>query len=205
MFTDRKDAGRRLALKLSKYRGRDALVLTLPRGGVVLGYEIARALSLPLDIVVVRKVGHPTNPEYAICAVDSTGSLLCNEAEVKPLDQNWLKEEILRQKQEALRRIEVYRGGQKPAKIIGKIIILVDDGIATGLTIHAAIKSIRKECPKELVIAVPVAPPEVVKELSKEADAVFVLDNSQNYLGAVGAYYEYFPQVTDEEVIELLR
>lgn len=205
MFIDREDAGRRLAEKLSSYRGKDAVILALPRGGVVIGYEVARALNLPLDIVVVRKIGHPANPEYAICAVDEKGSFLCNEAEIKSVDQSWLKEEILRQKNEALRRIEVYRGGRNSEEIGGKIIILVDDGIATGLTIRAAIKSIRKQNPKELVVAVPVVPHDTVIELRKEADMVIVLDDDPSYLGAVGAYYNYFPQVSDEEVIELLK
>ncbi len=205
MFIDRKDAGSRLAEKLSQYRGKNAVVLALPRGGVTIGYEVARALNLPLDIIVVRKIGHPTNPEYAICAVDNQGSLLCNEAEIKSVDQNWLKEETLRQKNEALRRIKVYRGERIPKKISGKTAILVDDGIATGLTIRAAVQSIRRENPRELIIAIPVAPHEVIVELHKEADAVIVLDDAEDYLGAVGAYYDSFPQVSDQEVIELLK
>jgi len=205
IFNDRRDAGERLAERLSKYKGEDAIILALPRGGVVLGYEIAQALNLPLDIVVVRKIGHPTNPEYAIGAVDERGSFLYNEAETISIDQDWLKEETLRQKNEALRRIQVYRGGRKEKEINGKIVILVDDGIATGLTIRAAIKAIRQKNPKKLIVAVPVAPHETVTELRKETDAVVVLDDTQNYLGAVGAYYEYFPQVSDEEVIELLK
>ncbi|TSC77697.1 MAG: phosphoribosyl transferase domain-containing protein [Parcubacteria group bacterium Gr01-1014_24] len=205
MFTDRKDAGSRLAEKLSQYRGKNAVILALPRGGVIIGYEIARALNLPLDIVVVRKIGHPTNPEYAICAVDERGSLLCNEEEVKSVDPDWLKEESLHQKNEALRRVTVYRGGRIPKEISRKTAILVDDGIATGLTIRAAIKSIRKENPEELVVAIPVAPHEVIIELRQEADAVIVLDDARDYLGAVGAYYYNFPQVSDQEVIELLK
>jgi len=205
MFADRKDAGKRLAEKLSKYRGKDAVILALPRGGVVVGYEIARTLNLPLDIVVVRKIGHPGNPEYAICAVDEKGSLLCNKAEIRSVDQDWLKKEILRQKNEALRRIRVYRGGRNPKKISGKIAILVDDGIATGLTIRVAMQSIRKQNPEELIVAVSVAPHDTVTELEKEADEVIVIDNDLNYLGAVGAYYSHFPQVSDEEVIELLN
>lgn len=205
MFVDRKDAGNRLAQKLSKYRGENALVLALPRGGVVVGYEIARALNLPFDIVVVRKIGHPANPEYAICAVNEEGLSLCNEAEIKFVDQNWLKEETLRQKNEALRRIEVYRGGRDSEEISGKTAILVDDGIATGLTIRAAIKSIQKKNPKELVVAVPVAPHEMITELRQETDAIIVLNDAEDYLGAVGAYYKDFPQVSDEEVVELLK
>jgi len=205
MFIDRKDAGNRLAEKLLGYRGKNALVLALPRGGVAVGYEIARALNFPLDIVVVRKIGHPANPEYAICAVDEKGSLLCDEAEARSVNQDWLKEETLRQKNEALRRIKVYRGGRKPEELSRKIIILVDDGIATGLTIRAAIQSIQKENPKELIIAIPVAPHEIIVELRKEVDAVVVLDDAKDYLGAVGAYYNDFPQVSDQEVVELLK
>jgi predicted phosphoribosyltransferase len=204
-FANRKDAGSRLAENLARYRGENAVVLALPRGGVVLGYEVARALDIPLDIVVVRKIGHPINLEYAIGAVDEKGSSFYNGTETKSLDQDWLKQETLRQKNEALRRIKLYRGGRKKEEINGKTVILVDDGIATGFTIRAAIKSVRKEKPKELIIAIPVAPHEIIKELCKEADMVVVLDDTEDYLGAVGAYYDYFPQVSDEEVIELLK
>ena len=204
MFIDRKDAGKQLAEKLSKYRGKNAVVLALPRGGVVIGYEISRALNLPLDIIVVRKIGHSNNPEYAICAVDERGSLLCNETEARSVDQNWLRAEALHQKEEALRRIKVYRGEKNPEEINNKIVILVDDGIATGLTIRAAVRSIQKQNPKELIIAIPIAPHETVVGLQKEAEVV-VLDDARDYLGAVGAYYNHFPQMSDQEVIELLK
>lgn len=205
MFQNRKEAGRRLAQKLLKYRGRDAVVLALPRGGVALGYEIAEALELPLDIVVARKIGHPMNPEYAICAVDEKGTLFCNEAEAEAVDPKWLKEEAARQKKEAERRVKAYRGEEKPEKLAGRIVILVDDGIATGLTMHAALESVRKERPKELVVAVPVAPQDIVEDLRNKADFVITLDGGEEYLGAVGAYYDDFPQVSDAEVIEFLR
>ncbi|HEY4512658.1 MAG TPA: phosphoribosyltransferase family protein [Candidatus Paceibacterota bacterium] len=205
MFQDRKDAGQKLAQELLRYRGKDAVVLALPRGGVVLGYEIAKALELPLDIVVTRKIGHPNNPEYAICAVDEKGELFCNEAEAGSVDQNWLKAEVSRQKNEAKRRIKVYRDEEKQKELSGKTVILVDDGIATGLTIHAALQSILKERPKEIVVAVPVAPNDVVADLRGKADDVVTLDNGEHYLGAVGAYYNNFPQVSDGEVIKLLK
>jgi len=204
-FINRKDAGNQLAKKLTEYRGKDAVILALPRGGVVIGYEIARTLNLPLDIVVVRKIGHPDNSEYAICAVDEKGSLLCDEAKVGPVNRHWLNEEILRQKKEALRRIKLYRGEKKPTELNGKTVIIVDDGIATGLTIRAAVRIVRKENPSGLVIAVPIAPREVTEELSEEGRIpVVTLDDGQDYLGAVGAYYDDFPQVSDGEVVELL-
>lgn len=205
IFIDRKDAGKRLARKLLEYRGTDALIVALPRGGVVVGAEVAQELGLPLDIVVVRKVGHPHNPEYAICVTDEKGTFMCNEAEAQSVNQNWLKEEIERQKKEAERRITVYRGTKKLRELRGNIVIVVDDGIATGLTMRGAVRSIRKEYPKKLVVAVPVAPYDMVQELRKEVDSVIVLDGAKDYLGAVGAYYEDFPQVSDEEVIDLLR
>src|SRR3989344_4874884 len=114
MFQNREDAGQQLAKRLERYRGTDAVVLALPRGGVVVGYEIAQALGLLLDIVVTRKIGHPSDPEYAICAVDEKGTLLCDEAERKMISESWLKEEVERQKKEAKRRLHLYRGNKKP-------------------------------------------------------------------------------------------
>src|SRR3989338_10258681 len=165
MFRDRKDAGQKLARKLSRYSGGNAVVLALPRGGVVPGYEIAEALGVPLDIVVVRKVGHPDNPEYALCAVDETGMRLCNEGEAAAIDQTWLAEEIVRQVREAKRRVAVYRGGRKPLPIAGKAALIVDDGIATGLSMRLAVRSVRAQGAKRIVAAVPVAPPEAVRNL----------------------------------------
>lgn len=175
MFKDRKEAGKRLADKLAQYRGQDAVVLALPRGGVVVGYEVASALHLPLDIVVARKVGHPTDPEYAICAVDEKGTLLCNK-EAGAVHQPWLKKEIERQRKEALRRIGAYRGERKPEAITGKIAILVDDGIATGLTMRLAVMAVRRQNPGTLVIAVPVAPGSAIVEFRKEADDLVIGD-----------------------------
>src|SRR3989344_4464962 len=132
MFEDRADAGRQLTKRLAPYAGEEAIVLALPRGGVVVGREIARALGLPLDIVLTRKIGHPRNPEYAVCAVDENGELLCNDAEARSIDTEWLHEEAKREQQEARRRSSVYRQGKQPAVIRGKTVIITDDGIATG-------------------------------------------------------------------------
>lgn len=205
MFQNREDAGRELAKKLERYRGTDAVVLALPRGGVVIGREIARTLSLLLDIVVTRKIGHPDNPEYAICAVDENGMLLCNEAEKNVLNEKWLKDEIGRQIREAKRRTSVYRGARAPAEIRGKMVIIADDGIATGLTMRLAVMAIRLQKPKRIIIAVPCAPTEIVEELERDADEVIVLSPPAEFAGAVGAHYRKFEQVGDDAVVQFLE
>jgi len=205
MFKDRSDAGRQLAEKLAPYRGKEAVVLALPRGGVVIGYEIARALSLPLDIIAVRKVGAPDNPEYAIGAVGADGTAILNDAEAAMIDKAWLAGEIAAQKKEARRRGRVYRAGRKPLGIAGKTAIIVDDGIATGLTMRVAVRSAKAEKAEKVVVAVPVAPPESVHALSEEgADEVVVLEPPEEFLGAVGAHYIRFEQIEDDEVIRLM-
>ncbi len=206
MFTDREDAGRQLAKKLERYRGGNGIVLALPRGGVVTGYEVAEALKLPLDIIAVRKIGHPSSPEYAIGAVDEKGTMILNEAETAALDQGWLSEEIGRQKKEAERRSTVYREKRMPADLAGKTAIVVDDGIATGLTMRLAVRSVKAQKPETIIVAVPVAPPESLRALKEEgADDVIVLEPPEEFMGAVGAHYARFEQVEDEEVIRLLQ
>lgn len=205
MFTNREDAGRQLARKLEHYRETDAVVLALPRGGVVVGYEIAKAFHFPLDIVAVRKIGHPSNPEYAICATDEKGMLLCNEEERGHIDAEWLKEEVERQRQEAARRLKVYRGNKEPVEIKGKTVIITDDGIATGLTMRLAIAAVKAQEPKRVVVAVPVASPEVARGIKSEVDEFIVLLPPEEFLGAVGAHYAEFDQTADEEVIRLLK
>ena len=204
-FKNREEAGRALAEALAPYRGRKAVVFALPRGGVVVGHEVAQALDAPLDIVVTRKVGHPDNPEYAICAVDEKGTLICDETEARFVDQAWLKDEIERQKQEAARRIKIYRGGKKPFQITNKVAIIIDDGIATGLTMRLAVKAVRKQKPSRIIIAVPVAPSDIVRELKREVDEVIVLEPPEDFMGAVGAHYQEFEQVEDAAVVRLLQ
>ena len=204
MFKDRNDAGWKLAEKLEQYRGQNAAVLALPRGGVVTGREIAQALGLPLDIAVVRKIGHPLSPEYAIGAVDDAGVTLLNEAETESVSQAWLAGEIEREKKEAERRIKAYRGGRKPIPISGKTALVVDDGIATGLSMRLVVRSLRVQNPARVVVAVPVASAEAVESLRKEADEVITLEPPEEFLGAVGAHYIEFEQVEDAEVIRLL-
>ena len=205
-FKNREDAGRQLAERLKKYAKEEAIIYALPRGGVVLGFEIAQALLLPLDIVITRKIGHPSNAEYAIGAVDEDGTLVLNEAEAISVNQQWLEKEIEKQKGEARRRGILYRKGKQRPDIVGRVAIIVDDGIATGFTMRLAVKVIKSQHPEKIIIAVPVASSESIHELKKEGiDEVIVLEPPEEFLGTVGAYYQEFSQVSDEEVIKLLE
>ena len=154
----------------------------------------------------MRKVGHPDNPEYAIAAVDEKGTAILNETETASVDPSWLKEEIRREKAEARRRSLVYRGGEKALTIKGKTVIIVDDGIATGLTMRLAVRSVKIQKPEKVIVAVPVAPSDSVQTLKEEgADEVVVLEPPEQFLGAVGAHYLRFEQVEDAGVIELMN
>lgn len=204
-FRDRTDAGRQLAQRLEPYRNQPTIIYALPRGGVVLAVEVATALGAPLDLVIPRKIGHPYNPEYAICAVAENGELVCNEQESSRLDPGWLQQQVAHERAEARRRRQLYLGDRPPLPATGKTAIVVDDGIATGLTMIAAIHDLRQRQPARLVIAVPVAPRDTADYLATLVDEVVGLDISDYYLGAVGAYYNYFPQVSDAEVISLLQ
>lgn len=201
-FTDRRDAGMRLAKALARYDSDDAVVYALPRGGVIIAAEVAKQLELPLSLIIPRKIGHPENPEFAVCAVTEEGELICNEEESSKLDPAWLAEAARRARTEAVRRRLIYDGPRLYAT--GKIAIIVDDGIATGLTMRAAIRALRHELPSEVIAAAPVAPHEVAEYLRKEADDVVVLDETEPFRGAIGSYYERFPQVTDEDIIAVM-
>ena len=195
-FRDRQDAGRQLAEALLGHD--NAIVLGLPRGGVVCASEVARALNLPLDVTCPRKIGHPLNPEYAIGAVTETGEGLFNPNEP-------YQEELVNQSAEEARvRLKLYRKGRPPRDVEGKEIILVDDGLATGFTMKAAIASIRKENPKKVVVAVPVAPPAAVEEIGEMADEVVCLHVPSSFM-AIGQFYQEFDQTSDEEVIALME
>ncbi|HEY4489398.1 MAG TPA: phosphoribosyltransferase family protein [Candidatus Paceibacterota bacterium] len=202
-FLDRRDAGIRLAKALARYGSDDAVVYALPRGGVVIGDEVAKQLELPLALIIPRKIGHPENEEYAVCAVTEEGELVCNEEESSKLDPVWLEAERKKALTEAKRRRLTYDDRER-LSASGKVAIIVDDGIATGLTARAAVRSLRGELPSMVVIAAPIAPQEVVEYLRSEADDVVILDNTEPFLGAIGAYYDSFPQVSDEEVIRIM-
>ncbi|MDP3953287.1 MAG: phosphoribosyltransferase family protein [bacterium] len=204
-FRDRQDAGRQLAERLEKFRGDDAIVFALPRGGVVLGREVARHLRAPLDLVITRKIGHPSNPEYAVCAVAEDGHMVCNEAERALLDPEWFARMVESEKQEAKRRRQEYLKGRKSPDVKEKTAIIVDDGIATGLTLKLAIQELKHRGPRRIVVAVPVAPRDSAEEIGREVDEFVALDVPLVYLGAVGAYYDEFSQVEDREVVKILE
>lgn len=203
-WRDRVEAGQELAKALRKYKGRDAIVYGLPRGGVVVAAEVARELGLPLDLIIARKIGHPFHPEYAIGAVTEHGKPIVNEAEVAGIDGSWMKKAIAEQQAEAKRRRELYLHGRPNRSARGKITILVDDGIATGLTFRAAIEELKSKKPAKIVVAVPVAPDDSAAEIENEVDELVVLQREKYFMGAVGNYYEYFEQTEDNEVIDIL-
>lgn len=204
-FKDRDEAGRKLAAALSKFKNKDAVVYAMPRGGVPLGAIVAESLGVPLDLVIVRKVGHPLFPEYAVCAVTESGERLCNEAELGVIGKEQLEALASAEAAEAGRRRLVYLDGRERVSPEGKVAIVVDDGVATGLTLRLALKEIRRNKPKTLVAAVPVIPKDVAAAVRKEADELVVLDIPAFYLGAVGAYYDDFPQLNDEEVKKIMK
>jgi putative phosphoribosyl transferase len=205
-FHDRIDAGKQLAkLVAEKYEGTDCVVYPLPRGGVPLGIEVARKLNMPLDLVIPRKIGHPFNPEYAICAVAETGETVCNERELERTDKAWFKQRVADEREESRRRRELYLAGRSPAEIKDKTAILVDDGIATGLTMRAAVKDMRARKAAHVVVAIPVVPEDTATLLAREVDDVVALSVDPNYMGAVGAYYDNFSQVSDQEVLEMMK
>lgn len=209
MFTDRKDAGRQLAEKLKHYKNRkEVLILALPRGGAVQGLEIARATGAPLDVLIVRKIGFPYQVELAIGAVSETGAVVLNQRIISDggVTNKYIEDEISAQKKEIDRRIRLYRGGRRLGfeEVEGKTIILVDDGVATGATMKAAIATLKEERIKRLIVAVPVSPPETADELRAMADEFVCLYTPSDFM-AVGNYYRDFIQVTDEEVAEILK
>ncbi len=204
-FSDRYQAGALLAGRLQEFKDRaDVLVLALPRGGVVVGYEIARHLHVPLDVFVTRKLGFPGQPELALGAVSETGSVILNPGLADKVPEEYLNREIRLQKEEIERRIKVYRGGARVRDPAGKDIILVDDGLATGATARAAVEALKREKSKSLLVAVPVAPEDTAREFEELVDRfVCLLRDSSFY--ALGLYYQDFSQLSDEEVTELLR
>jgi putative phosphoribosyl transferase len=207
VFIDRKDAGMQLAERLKRYsEKKEVFVLALPRGGVVTGAEIARRLRIPLDVLIVRKIGHPHQPELAIGAVSETGTVELNRSIIAAsgVPKAYIDEEVAVQKKEIERRVELYRSGKGIVPLEGRTIILVDDGVATGATLKAAIATLRKAKIERLVVAVPVAPPETAGEIKRMADEFICLETPSNFM-AVGAHYSDFVQVTDEEVVKLLK
>lgn len=203
-FEDRRAAGKKLAEALLAYKGKDVVVFALPRGGVVPGLEVARALGAPLDLAIARKVGAQGDEEYAIAAVAEDGDMVAEEREAARVDQAWFKAACEEQRREAKRRRETYLGGRRAVSAEGKIAIVVDDGIATGLTMRAILREVRHRKPAKIIVAVPVAPPEVIEALRGEADEIVVLAPDLAW-GAIGGAYDSFPQVSDDEVRTMMK
>ncbi|MEK7142878.1 MAG: phosphoribosyltransferase family protein [Patescibacteria group bacterium] len=203
MFQDRREAGQKLSEKLEeKYpRVENGLVLALPRGGVVLGKIIAQKLNLPLDIIVTRKIGAPGNPEYAVAAVSDHEIIISPRENPNP---EYLEQEASNQRREIRRREKIFRMSKPSLEIKNKTIFLVDDGLATGLTMEVAIREIRIKKPKAIILAVPVAPPETAKRLVSQVDESLILAIEPNFF-AVGQFYKYFPQISDQQVKNLMK
>ncbi len=204
---DRRAAGRALAEALGKYAGRnDVIVLALPRGGVPVAAEIAKSLEAPLDVMLVRKLGAPWQPELAMGAIASGGVRVMNDEVVRGMGIS--PEEIERVAEEELRELErreqAYRGDKPWPDLTDKSVILVDDGLATGATMHAAIDAVRAQNPARVVVAVPVAPPDTVQALKPLVDEVICLFQPEPFM-AIGQWYQDFSQLTDAEVKALLR
>ena len=205
-FSDRVDAGKRLASELKDFAGKDAIVLTIPRGGVVVGYEIAKALHLPLDVIIPRKIGAPYNPELAIGAMTEDGTIILDKGLVSYLGvpESYIKAESEHQKNEIERRLRMYRQDEPYPDLKGKDVIVVDDGIATGSTMKAALASVKNRGAKTVTVAVPVGPPSTINELKQQADRV-ICPYTPEYFEAIGQFYGDFSQTTDEEVIQMLN
>jgi putative phosphoribosyl transferase len=201
MFRNREEAAEMLAKRLVKYKNEQGVVLAVPRGAVPMGYHIAQELGFPLDIVLIKKIGHPSNPEFAIGAVSSHGSVVTNYPGVP---KAYIEQETIRIKELLEDRYKQYVGNRQPVELQDKTVIIVDDGIATGNTMQATINLIKESKPKQIIVAVPVAPPEVLARLTPEVDEMICLE-APDYFAAVSQFYEYFPQVSDEEVISMLQ
>jgi putative phosphoribosyl transferase len=206
IFEDRADAGRRLAAELASHGSGQARVLALPRGGVPVGYEVACTLHAPLDVFVVRKIGAPGREELAIGAIASGGVRVLNADTIAVLgvDQQTIEDITQRELRELQRREDAYRAGLAAPDVQGRTVILVDDGLATGASMQAAIVALRRRMPEAIVVAVPVAPPDTCTMLRAYVDELVVLAMPEPFRG-VGMWYNDFSQVSDNEVRELLR
>jgi len=205
-FADRAEAGRKLAAELREYAGReDVVVLALPRGGVPVAFEVARELRAPLDVFVVRKLGLPAQPELAMGAIASGGARVLNDEVVQAagIPPETIEAVAAREREELARREQLYRGERPSLTVEGKTVILVDDGVATGSTMRVAVQALRRQRPAQIVVAVPVAPPQTCNELRGEADDVVCTRTPEPFI-AIGVWYEDFPQTSDGEIRDLL-
>ena len=206
LFEDRKEAGKRLAAKLEKFSMGRTMVLAIPRGGVVVGYEIAKKIHAPMDIIVPRKLRAPYQPELAIGAITEDGNIILDEQIINSLNvsSEYIKIESQRQKIEIDRRLRVYKGESEIPDLTGLDVIVVDDGVATGATMKAALISVRKRGAKSIILAIPVASLSALRMLEQEADKTISLFTPQHFY-AIGQFYRNFEQTSDQEVKELLK
>lgn len=204
VYKNREEAGAKLAERLKNFSGKtDVLLYALPRGGVVVADEVAKALGLPFDVIVTRKIGAPFNEEYAIGALAETGETVWNEAEYKASDPKKIEEIVEAERKEAKRRIDAYRKGVPLPSFEGKTVVIIDDGVATGLTMKAAILTARHQKAAKIIVAVPHGAKESMAGLRQEGVDVIALEEPAWY-GAVGQFYSDFPQVEDKEVNYIL-
>ncbi len=207
-FKDRRDAGRQLAARLVDKAAENPLILALPRGGVPIGYEVAKALGAQMDLLMVRKIGAPGWPEYAIGAVidGADPHLVLNEEVVRQIapSPNYIRAEMLRQLKEIERRRLIYLDERRPVSVTDRTVIIVDDGIATGSTVKAALQGVHKNNPKKIILAVPVAARSTLVELEDQCDEIISL-YTPSVFGAVGNFYDNFNQTEDSEVIALME
>ena len=203
-FVNREEAGQQLARRLKHYAKDDVVVYALPRGGVVVGAEVARAPGAPMDILTARKVGHPDFPEYAVAAVGPDGYVVKNDEAIRSIDQDRFDELIENAGVEARRRQDLYLKNIAVPTVKGKTAIIIDDGLATGLTARAAIKDLKQRQPKKIVLAVPVAPDTATSTVADEVDDFVCLHLDPDFI-AIGAYYDEFSQVSDKAVIGILQ
>ena len=205
LFRNRVEAGKRLGDALKDLKGSDLIVLGIPRGGVVVANEVAKALGAPLDVIVTRKISPPGEPEYALGAVTQEGEVILDRqaAETLGVDGDYLDSEIARKREEVRERTLKFRGDRPFPSLAGKVVVVVDDGIATGSSVEAAVMSIKKRKPKEVVIAVPVAPSDAIEALADGGDHVVCLETPRFFF-AIGEFYRDFEQVSDEKVRGIL-
>ena len=205
LFDDRVGAGRKLAEALREFRGKDVVVLGIPRGGVVVANEVAKGLKAPLDVVITRKIEAPGEPEYALGAVTQEGEVIMDRQAAESLgaSRQYLDAQVRQKREEVKERVRRFRGDAPYPRLEGKVVIIVDDGIATGSSVGAAVITVRKMSPKEVVVAVPVAPADAVETMSDDGIKVVCLETPAEFL-AIGEFYSKFDQVEDGEVKRIL-
>ncbi len=205
MFKDRFDAANQLAKVLKKYKNKkNHVIIAIPRGALEIGYVLAQELKIPLDVLFSKKIGAPGQPELAIGAVSLEDELIDTSTTLSSVLKEYIETEKKKIREILKQREQSYRKGKKPIHLKNKIVIVIDDGIATGTTLLMTVKLIKKQQPKKIIVAVPVAPPSVIKKIKKEVDEMICLLESEHFF-SVGQFYEHFPQIEDERAIELLH